>query len=139
MLGQLDHLAGQQLKGPAGSAAGGAEQAVATSRASSLPHSLRSAPGRGSSLKRCLQVACHEAALGPVNRRAADADRSNDLLVAGSAIGRQQDLRPLQLARRMLAAVQQRPELGMFGLAQLDPVPYIHRSLLEGETTRIER
>jgi hypothetical protein len=26
----------------------------------------------------------------------------------------------------MLAAAQQRPELGAFRLAQLDPVPYIH-------------
>jgi len=39
----------------------------------------------------------------------------------------------------MLAAAQQHPELGAFGLAQFDPVPYIHSDLLEGETTRIER
>ena len=53
--------------------------------------------------------------------------------------GGQQDLRPLELAGRMLAAAQQRPELGVFFLAQFDPVPYIHSDLLEGETRRIQR
>lgn len=39
----------------------------------------------------------------------------------------------------MLAAGQQRPELGAFILAQLGPVPYIHSDLRKGETRRIER
>jgi hypothetical protein len=50
VLGELDHSVGQQLQRPAGAACGGLAQAVATSKASSLPVSLRSAPGRGSSL-----------------------------------------------------------------------------------------
>lgn len=65
-------------------------------------------------------------------------DAAGDLLVAGSRVGGQQDLRPLQLARRMLAAAQQRPERGAFFLAQLDPLPYIHSDPLEAETRRID-
>src|ERR1700751_5204310 len=50
VFGEFDHRACQQLKRPAGTALWGLAQAVATSKASSLPVSLRSAPGRGSSL-----------------------------------------------------------------------------------------
>src|SRR5258708_2324235 len=105
-----------------------------------LPRPRRPRPARPRLLaQRSLQVAQHEAALGPVHRRAADAHRPGDLLVAGSGIGRQQDLRSLQFARRMLAAAQQRLKLGAFRFAQLDPVPYIHSNLLEPEPTRIQR
>jgi hypothetical protein len=38
----------------------------------------------------------------------------------------------------VFAAAQQRPKLGAFRFAQLDPVPYIHSDLLEGETRRVE-
>jgi hypothetical protein len=116
--------------------ADGLEQAVATSSASSLPFSLRAAPRLLA--QRRLQVAQHEASLGAVHRRAADAHGPADLLVADSCSGRQQDLRPLQLARRMLAATEQGLQLVAFRFAQLDPVPYIHSDLLEGETTRVE-
>src|SRR5215211_4936694 len=57
MLGEPHHLARQQLNGPAGAAlrrgraAVAPRPAVAPRRASSLPESLRSAPGRGSSLR----------------------------------------------------------------------------------------
>jgi hypothetical protein len=67
----------------------------------------------------------HEAPLGAVHRRAADPDRPGDFLVAGSGIGRHQDLRPLQLAHRTFAPAQQRGQLAAFRFAQLDPVPYI--------------
>src|SRR3979409_1820340 len=50
VIGKLDHRPGQKLQRPAGATPGGLAQAVATNRASSLPVSLRSAPGRGSSL-----------------------------------------------------------------------------------------
>jgi hypothetical protein len=46
MRGELDHLAGQQLQRPTGPLAGGLEQAVATSKASSLPLNLRSVAAR---------------------------------------------------------------------------------------------
>jgi hypothetical protein len=76
--------------------------------------------------------ASHEAALGPVHRRTADCDGAHDRFVTGPGVGRQQDLRPLQLARRMLASSQQRDKLVALGLAQIDPIPYIHPDLLCG-------
>jgi hypothetical protein len=139
MLGQLDHLAGQQLQCPACPAsrrlgAGGRHQQLLL-----LAAQLASCAGPRLFAQGRFQVAQHEAPLGAVHRRAADADSPGDLLVDGSRIGRQQDLRSLELTRRMLAAAQQHPELGAFRLAQLDPVPYIHSDLLEGETRRIKR
>src|SRR6266436_2813186 len=44
--------------------------------------------------------------------------------------GRQQNLRPLEFARRRLAAAQKRRELGALGLAEFDPIAYIHPCLL---------
>ena len=113
------------------------EQAVAQRLLLAAQLAVR--PGPRLLAERRFQGAQHEAPLGPVHRRAARPDSPGDLLVAGARIGRQQDLRPLQLARRMLAAAQQRPEIGAFFLAQLDPVPYIHSDLLQGEARRIER
>jgi hypothetical protein len=85
--------------------AGGLEQAVATNSASSLPLSLRAARFLA---ERRFQITEHEAAFGPGRRRAANPNTAGDLLVADPGIGGQQDLRPLQLSRPMLAAAQQR-------------------------------
>src|SRR6266496_5557099 len=85
---------------------GGLEQTVATSRASSLPESLRLAPVT----ERGLQVADDKAALGPVHGRAAHADAGCDLLVTGARVGSQQNLRALELGRRMFAPAQKRRE-----------------------------
>ena len=139
MLGQLDHLAGQQLQGPARPSRRRLGAGRRHQQRLLLAAQLARRAGARLLAQRRLQVAQHEAPLGPVHRRAADPDAAGDLLVAGPGIGRQQDLRPLELARRMLAAAQQRCELVAFGLAQVDPVPYIHSDLLEGETRRIER
>jgi hypothetical protein len=87
---------------------------------------MRSAPGRGSSLSAAARLPSTKRRLVRYTVEPPTPTRPGDLLVAGSCIGCQQDLCPLQLARRMLAAAQQRPELGAFRLAQLDPVPYIH-------------
>ena len=76
--------------------------------------------------QRPLQIAFHEAPLGPVDGRAAHADAPRDLLVAGAGIGRQQNLRSLELAGGMLAAAQQRREFAALGLAEFDPIAYIH-------------
>src|ERR1700677_5225704 len=51
VFGEFAHRTCQQLERPAGAPFWGLAQAVATSKASSLPESLRSAPGRGSSLR----------------------------------------------------------------------------------------
>jgi hypothetical protein len=42
-------------------------------------------------------------------------------------IGRQRDLRSLDLAHRVFAAVKQRHEFRTLRLAQIDPVSYVHR------------
>src|SRR5712691_8209117 len=123
MLGELDHRPGQQLQ--RARPAGGLEQAVATSSASSLPESLRSAPRLFA--ERGFQVVFDEAALGPVHRRSADGNADGDVFIAGAGIGRQENLRPLELARGMLAAAQQSGEFVALVLAQLHSVTYIHR------------
>jgi hypothetical protein len=72
------------------------------------------------------QVAEHEALFSPVDRRAADAHAPGDLFIAGACVGGQQNLRSLEFARGVFAATQKRCEFGAFGLAQFDPVAYIH-------------
>jgi hypothetical protein len=66
---------------------GGFEQAVATSRASSLPVSLRAAPLLFA--ERGFQIAFHKAALGPVHRRPADRDAGGDIVITDASIGGQ--------------------------------------------------
>ena len=44
-------------------------------------------------------------------------------------MGRQQNLRPLQLARRLLATAEHRMQLTALSLAQLDMIAYVHRRL----------
>src|SRR4249920_2943319 len=110
--------------------AGGLEQAVATSKASSLPVSLRRAPGRGSSLSAAARLPSTKRRLVRVYGRAADADASGDLLIVGAAIRRQQNLRAFELARPTLAAAQQSGQLVAFALVEFDPIAYIHPCLL---------
>ena len=75
-------------------------------------------------------LAEHKAALGPVYGRAADADATGDLLLAGAAIRCQQNLRAFELARPTLAAAQQCGQLVAFALVEFDPIAYIHPRLL---------
>jgi hypothetical protein len=88
-------------------------QAVATSRASSLPVSLRSAPGRGSSLST-------RSRLPSTKRR----------LVRYTV--ELPDLGAPEFAGGSFALAQHRGQLTAFGLAQFDPITYIHRDLLVG-------
>src|SRR5277367_557858 len=106
---------------------GGFEQAVATSSAISLPDSLRAAPGARLLAQREFQIAFDEAPLGSINRRSADPHGAGNRLVAGPRVGGEQDLRPFEFARRVSAAAQQRFELETLRLAQIDPIPYLHR------------
>ena len=93
MVGQLDHRASQQLQRPAGARpSGGLEQAVAMRRASSLLVSLRSALRPRFSFRCCFEITFNEAALGPVNGRAADSHSSGNIFVAEPAVGREQNL-----------------------------------------------
>jgi hypothetical protein len=88
--------------------------------------------------ERCRQVAFDEAALGPIHRRATDADAERDVVVFHPGVGGEQDLRPLELARPLVAAAQHRPEFVALDLAQFNPVPYIHRCPPEVEGTTDE-
>lgn len=57
------------------------------------------------------QVAEYEALLGPIDGRAADTDADRDIIVTDPGVGRQQNLRPLERARGMLAAARKRREV----------------------------
>ena len=72
-------------------------------------------------------IAFDKPALGPINRRSADADSPGDILITHPLIGRQENLRALDLARGVLAALQQVAQLLALRLAQFDSVTYIHR------------
>src|SRR5438552_14123834 len=111
---------------------GGFAQAVATSKASSLPVSLRSAPRTRILAQRPFQIAFHEAPLGPVHGGAAHRHRAGNLFIAAAGIGRQQYLGALELAGGSFALAQHRGEFTAFGLAQFDPKTYIHSDLLVG-------
>jgi hypothetical protein len=54
-----------------------------------------------------------------------NAAADNLFLVTGARVGSQQNLRALELARRMLAAAQERREFAALGLAEFDAVAYI--------------
>src|SRR3954469_24279433 len=88
------------------------------------------APGAGTGLLRegLVKITLHEAALGAVDGRAADAEALGNGLVRHPGIGREQDLSSLELAGRMPATAEQGLELGALGVAQLDPVAYGHRA-----------
>jgi hypothetical protein len=73
-----------------------------------------------------LQIAFHEAALGSADGGEADTHGPDNLLVAAASIGRQQNLRPLKLAGGVLAAAEHRLQFVALGLAQFDPITYIH-------------
>src|SRR5207248_150920 len=60
----------------------------------------------------------------------ARADAPYNLFVGGPGVGRQQNLRALEPASRVLAAAQHRIQLLAFGLVQFDPITYIHPCLL---------
>src|SRR3984893_17096711 len=110
---------------------GGFAQAVATSKASSLPVSLRSAPGRGSSLSA-------RSRLPSTNRRLV---RYTVEPPAATVCAISSSPRPASAASNIwarlfagssFALAQHRGELTAFGLAQFDPMTYIHPDLLVG-------
>src|SRR6185295_16022983 len=126
VFGELDHRACQQLERPAGAAFRGTGAGRRYQQGFFLDREFAFRPGTRLVAQRPFQIALHEAALDPVHGRAAHADTPRDLLVARTGIGGQQDLGSLELARRMLAAAEQRPEFRALDLAEIDPIAYIH-------------
>src|SRR3954447_24189193 len=107
---------------------GGREHAVATRSASLMAGKLAGSSGTGLLGQGLVEIAFHEAALGPVDGRSADAQALGDGIVRHSGIGSEQDLGALELAGCMPAAAQQGLELTALGFVQLDPVAYVHRA-----------
>src|SRR5450755_1452088 len=111
---------------------GGLAQAVATSKASSLPVSLRSAPGRGSSLSARSRLPSTKRRLVRYTVEPPTATVRAISSCAAAGIGRQQYLGALELAGSSFAFAQHRGQFTAFGLAQFDPITYIHLDLLVG-------
>src|ERR1700678_2510925 len=108
---------------------GGFAQAVATSKASSLPVSLRSAPGRGSSLSARSRLPSTKRRLVRYTVEPPTATVraiSSSLQPASAALG------ALEFAGGAFAFAQHRGQFPAFGLAQFDPITYIHLDLLIG-------
>src|SRR5207342_3034740 len=101
---------------------GGLAQAVATSRASSLPLSFRSAPWRGSSLSARSRLPSTNRRLVRYTVEPPTATARAISFVAAAGIGRQQDLGALELAGGSFAFAQHRGEFTAFGLAQFHPI-----------------
>src|SRR5215207_7403325 len=132
VVGELDHLASQQLQCPAGAprrrlGAGGCHQ-----KGFLLAGELALRSRTWLFGERPFEIALHEAPLGAIDGRASHHHGASNLLIAAADIGGQQDLGSLELAGGMLACAQHRSELIAFGLAQLDPITYIHLGLLVG-------
>src|ERR1700675_3975439 len=101
---------------------GGFAQAVATGKASSLPVSLRSAPGRGSSLSARSRLPCTKRRLVRYTVEPPHRHCARNLFVAAAGIGRQQYLGALEFAGGSFALAQHRGEITAFGLALFDPI-----------------
>src|ERR1700741_308995 len=118
-----------KLQGPTGAAFGRVRTGRRDQQGLLFARKLTGRAGPRLFAQRRLQIAEHEAALGPINRRSSHSDAPCDLLVAGAGVCSQQNLRALELARRMLAAAQKRFEFVALGLAQFDLIAYIHPCL----------
>jgi hypothetical protein len=130
VLGEPDQLTRQQHQRPTGAARGRLGTGRCHQQGFLFARELTARSRARLFAERRRQIAEHEAALGPVDGRAADAHAPRDRLVAGPGVGRQQNLRSLELACRVLAAAQKCRKFGALGLAELDPIAYVHPCLL---------
>jgi hypothetical protein len=130
MVGQLDHRASQQLERPAGATFGRARTGSGHKQGFFVAGQLTVSTCPRLLVQGGFEIAFNEAALGPVNGRAADSHSSGNLFVAEPAVGGQQNLGSFDLAGVRLAAPQQRGEFTPLGFAQFDVVAYVHPGLL---------
>ena len=130
VFGELDHRASQQVQRPAGAPLGRARTGSCHQEGFLFAQELASRSGARLFGQRRLQIAFNEAALDPVHSRAANANAGRDVFIARPSIRGQQNLRALELARRVLASAQKRREFAALGLVEFHPVAYIHRRLL---------
>jgi hypothetical protein len=130
MFGQPDHLIGQQLQGPALAARGRARTGGGDQKRLILARQVALGIGARLFAQRRGHTAFHRTTLRQAHGRAPGTDAALDLGVTRSGIRRRKDLRPLQLARRILAAAQQHRQLASFVLGQLHTIAYVHPVLL---------
>jgi hypothetical protein len=103
MVGQLDHRASQQLERPAGATFGRARTGSGHKQGFFVAGQLTVSTCPRLLVQGGFEIAFNEAALGPVNGRAADSHSSGNLFVAEPAVGGQQNLGSFDLAGVMLA------------------------------------
>jgi hypothetical protein len=117
VLGEAHHLAGEQFDGPAGAALGRAGACGRDEECFLRDSELALGARTGLLRESLLKITLHEAALGPVDRRAAHAEALGHGLVRHPGIGRKQDLGALELAGRMPPTADQGLELDTLGFA----------------------
>lgn len=120
VIGELDHRVGQKRQRPAFAAGGRLGACGCHQQGLFLAGQLALRARTRLLAQGPLQIAFHEAALGPADGGKADPDRSDNLRVAAAFVGRQQNLRPLQLAGGVFAAAEHRRQFIALGLAQFD-------------------
>jgi len=130
MVGQLDHRASQQLQRPAGATVGRARTGGGDEQGFFVVGQLAIGACPPLLVQGGFEIAFNEAALGPVNGRAANSDSGGNIVVAEPAVSGEQNLGPFDLAGVMLAAAHQRGEFTPLGFAQFDMVAYVHPGLL---------
>src|SRR5271166_5310547 len=130
MVGQLDHRASQQLQCPAGATFGRARTGGGDEEGFFVAGQLTIGACPRLLVQGGFEIAFNEAALGPVNGRAADSHSRGNIVVAETAVGGEQNLGSLDLAGVLLAAAHQRGEFTPLGFAQFDVVAYVHPGLL---------
>ncbi len=128
MIGELDHRVGQQRQRPAPPAGVRFGARGRHQQGFLLAGQLALRTGARLLTQGPVEIAFHEAAFGPIDGRGAYSDGPGNLLVAAAGVDRQQNLGPLEFASGMLAATQHRRQFLSLGLAQFDPITYIHAS-----------
>ena len=126
MIGEFDHLIGQEFERPAGASwrrrrAGGRHQ-----KGGLLGRELTFGSRTRLVAEGAVEVAFNEAALGPIDGRTADMKRPGDPLIRNPLVGGQEDLRSHQFARRNLTALEHPLQLFTLLLAEVDPIFYVH-------------
>ena len=110
MLGQLDYRASQHLQRPAGATFGWARTGGGDEKGFFVAGQLTIGACPRLLVQGGFEIAFDEAALGPVNGRAADRHSRGNIVVGEPAVGGEQDLGSFDLAGVMLAAAHQRGE-----------------------------
>jgi hypothetical protein len=98
MIGQLDHRAGRKLQRPAGPPFGRVRTGGGDEEGFFVAGQLTISAGPWLLVHGGFEIAFNEAALGPVNGRAADSDSSGNIVVAETTVGGEQDLGSFDLA-----------------------------------------